>query len=165
MRIEFLFSELNGFAIFDLKSLVDFKEKYIKGNDILTPLVETNLGEEISANGIAIPIIGVEADDYGFILSINERSYLSEVEVKSTGWILNSTGILGICGIGYLKDFTLEKLIKINKIIEFKVPKGWLKIEIYGGVNNDYVPVFEIVVKESTEKPEFEGDLSTNFNF
>ncbi|WP_298507207.1 hypothetical protein [uncultured Maribacter sp.] len=165
MRIETLFSELNGFVIFDSKELISFKKKHINNSDILTPLTETNLGDEISANGVAIPIIGVESDDYGFIMSTNKLTYLKKVDVQSKGWIINSNGLLNICGIGYLKDFNLEKLIESNKIIKFEVPKGWLKIDIYGGLNDQHIPIIEIVFSKSLEKPKFEGDISINFSF
>lgn len=165
MRIKTLFSELNGFAIFDSKNVLSFKEQHSISDDFLTPLIQTDLGEEISAKGITIPIIGVEPDDYGFTVSLNRISYLDKIEIESKGWILNSTGNLNICGVGYFKDFNLHKLRQKKQILEFEVPQGWLEIEIYAGLDGDFSPVFEIVVRESEEQPEFKGDLSTNYSF
>lgn len=164
MRLETLFSELNGFVIFDLKKLTEFQNKYIVGNDILTPLIESNLGDVITSSGIAIPIIGVEPDDYGFFVN-NNQNYINDVIIESKGWILESSGKLSICGVGYLKKFNLTELQEANKIITFDVPKKWLEIDIYTGINKNQIPVFEIVFNEVLEKPKFTADMSVNYAF
>ena len=160
-----LFSELNGFAIFDPKALLDFKDKHANGNDLLTPLTETDLGDTITADGVAIPILGVETDDYGFVVSQGERTYLQEIAVTSTGWVLNATGGLCVCGIGYFRDFNLERLKEIDRMISFDVPAQWLAIDIYGGYDRNQTPVFEIVYRKVSAKPNFTGNMSVNYNF
>ena len=78
---------------------------------------------------------------------------------------MNATGRLGVCGIGYLKNFDLQKLKEIERIISFDVPAQWLAVDIYGSYDADGLPVFEIVYREVPEKPGFSGDMSVNYCF
>ena len=160
-----LFSELNGFVVFNPVGLETFRDEHGHGNDILTPLTETDLGDSITADGIAIPILGVETDDYGFVVSHGLQTYLKEVAVTSKGWILNATGDLCVCGVGYLKNFDLEKLKEIGRVITFDVPQQWLTVDIYGGYDGNGLPVFELVYREASTTPKFGGDMSVSYYF
>lgn len=160
-----IFSELNGFVVFDPAGLETFRDEHGNDGDILTPLTETDLGEAITADGTAIPILGVDTDDYGFVLSHGRQTYLKEVAVTSEGWVLNATGGLCVCGVGYLKNFNLQRLKEIGRVICFDVPRQWLTIDIHGGYDEDRLPVFELVYHEASVKPRFEGDMSVSYYF
>jgi len=164
MRLETLFSELNGFVIFNPEKLDSFQRQHIGHCDILNPLTQGELGEVVVAEGIAIPIVGVEPDEYGFVVRA-ARGYLASVAIESTGWIFNSSGCLSVCGIGYLLDFDMDRLQRGKRVLTFKVPEGWLEIDIFAGVDEAGAGVFEIVFNPVPEKPRLNGDVSTNYVF
>ena len=151
--------------IFDPHGLETFRENHGNGSNILTPLTETDLGETITTEGIAIPIIGVETDDYGFVLSHSQQTYLKDIAVISKGWVLNATGGLWVCGVGHLKNLDLRRLKAIERVICFEVPRQWLTIDIYGGYDRNQLPIFELVYDKAAEKPHFEGDMSVPYYF
>ena len=78
---------------------------------------------------------------------------------------LNATGRLGVCGIGYLKNFYLQKLKEIERIISFDVPAQWLAVDIYGGYIGGGLSVFELVYREASAKPDFSGNMSVSCYF
>ncbi len=93
------------------------------------------------------------------------RGYLASVAIESTGWIFNSSGCLSVCGIGYLLDFDMDRLQRGKRVLTFKVPEGWLEIDIFAGVDEAGAGVFEIVFNPVPEKPRLNGDVSTNYVF
>ncbi|WP_452219426.1 hypothetical protein [Lacinutrix salivirga] len=165
MQIKTLFSELNGFVVFDQESFLKFKIDNFKNNDILTPLIETDFGEVISKKGIAIPIVVAQPDDYGFVVSMNKLSYLNETLVSTTGWIINVKSKVCICGLGYLKKFIIDDLIENDKLLEYDIKSGWAEIEIHCGINNDLLPIIEIVIIPKENKPKFLGNLDIIYDF
>lgn len=126
-----IFSELKGFVIYEpLLLRIYLVDNQLYGNSILSYFMETEHGEIISREGIAIPIIDIPDDYYAFKLQ-NEPS---DTELStSKGWILNSiSGNVQIVGIGYLKDVSL---INESNSLLLQIKKGWQEVSITSVIN------------------------------
>jgi hypothetical protein len=99
-----LFSELNGFVIYEPKLLKEYLENNnLRNKNVLQYFIETNHGDIITKNGIAIPMMGIENDYYNFsvIENIKDKIILNN-EFISKGWIMQIvSGEINITGIGY----------------------------------------------------------------
>jgi hypothetical protein len=160
-----LFSELNGFIVYDKQAFENFIKKHKIESNIMEALGTSNLGSEISKAGIAIPVLNITADYYSFSAERNDLFYnLKEKQPKihSTGWILYSrTGLIKIAGIGYFLNYKNPSNIKS---ITLEIAKGWNKIELAGGLNDNSEPTYEIACKPVQEKPNFTASLTDNLD-
>ena len=115
-----LFAELYGFVIYN----PDLLDRYLLENqifttDVLRVFTETEHGDSVIQEGIAIPIVNIPEGYYDFTLTTDERAYyLSE----SKGWSVKiTTGVLRVIGIGYLNDLSL---IDHHRKVDFQLPQG-----------------------------------------
>jgi hypothetical protein len=164
-----VFAELFGFAVLDLAGLVAFQKEHNLSEDILTSLTSLNLGEQVSENGIAIPIVGIPGDYYYWsVCNLElESNHLrdAQVVVKSDGWLLYSDkGEATVCGIGYLKKFDAEYFSSTDKFVRIQLPVGWNEVTIVGGIDDKERLVYELRVASKSEKPSFKADFEDNFS-
>ena len=122
-----LFAELYGFVIYN----PDLRDRYLFENqipitDVLRVFTETEHGDSVIQEGIAIPIVNIPEGYYDFTLTADERAYyLSE----SKGWSVKiTTGVLRVIGIGYLNDLSL---IDNHRKVDFRLPSGWYELSIH----------------------------------
>ena len=67
MQIKEIFSELNGFVIYEPILLQEYlKNNQLTDKNVLNYLTETEYGDLITEEGIAIPIVGLTSDYYTF---------------------------------------------------------------------------------------------------
>ena len=67
MNTEKIFAELEGFAIYEPKLMQEYLYRYhLNDKNVLAYFTETQHGDNITQEGIVVPIIGVMADDYAF---------------------------------------------------------------------------------------------------
>ena len=164
-----VFAELFGLVILDIAELSAFKKAHALGSDLLQAFTTLELGEQVSENGIAIPITGI-AGDYYYVSVCNledESSSLrdDQIVIKSEGWIIHTaTGDVTVCGIGYLKDFEEKKFVDTNKFAHVSMPSGWNKIAIVGGVDDNKRLVYEIRTTPTSAKPVFTGNFEDDFS-
>ncbi|REC47416.1 hypothetical protein [Chryseobacterium pennipullorum] len=160
-----IFSERKGFVIYSPELLTQYlQEHHLPGDNILKYFVENEHGDEITKQGIAIPIIGVEEDYYAFRISVHGEHALhhSEVAVESRGWIFQTTNNqMKIVGIGYLQDLTS---INDENSITLNLENGWYSLQIKGG-NKDDEKLFELNMQKKESQPDFSGDLSTEYYY
>lgn len=161
-----LFAELYGFVIYNPDLLDRYLfENQISTTDVLRMFTETEHGDRVIQEGIAIPIVNIPEGYYDFTLTADERAYyLSE----SKGWSVKiTTGVLRVIGIGYLNDLSL---IDNHRKVDFLLPSGWYELSIHsfqhkgnegeisdGGFYLDFHPV--------KTQPIPSGELGFDFGF
>jgi len=157
-----LFSELHGFVIYEPLLLAEYLKRHnLNSKDVLSYFVDTDHGDIITREGIAIPVIGVPADYYSFT-----QEYITDENAlqKSGGWIFNGySGTVRVVGIGHFKD-----IFRINdsNSLSFTVNKGWHDLTIisfFDSANED--AGFLLDFKQATNKPHFYGDVETKYGF
>nr|WP_315005977.1 hypothetical protein [uncultured Capnocytophaga sp.] len=160
MQIKEIFSELNGFVIYEPILLQEYlKNNQLTDKNVLNYLTETEYGDLITEEGIALPIIGLTSDYYAF--KIIKESPL-HYKVISEGWVLNVISAqIRIVGIGYFVD--IEKIDDSNSISFSDIPNGWYKLSIVSYFDDENRKTFGLMLEKSINKPLFEGDMNTNY--
>lgn len=165
-----VFAELFGLVLFDLKNLARFKQQQALGQDLLVALTTTDLGTQVSENGVAIPIGGIAGEYYHIAITntLTDDGYLTEnqIIIRSKGWLLESvSGEVIVCGIGYLKQFDEDFFVSTDKFPRLPITRGWNEIEIVGGNDENERPVYELLTKPVSTKPVFSGNFEDSFDF
>jgi hypothetical protein len=157
-----LFSELNGFVIYEPELLKKYLENNnLKNNNLLQYFTKTEHGDIITENGIVIPMMDIDDDYYNFsiIENINEKIVVDK-KFSSKGWIMQIiSNEIHIIGIGYFYDI---QATNENNILKFNVENGWYEIEITGGTIGDKL-FYELILNKKENKPEYYGDI--NFSY
>jgi hypothetical protein len=164
-----VFAELFGLVVLDLVGLAAFQKAHSLGEDLLESFTTLDLGEQVSEDGIAIPITGIPGDYYHWAVCnlATESSHLKEeqIVVKSDGWILHTPqGEATVCGIGYLKKFDVDYFASSDKFVRLQLPAGWNEVTIVGGIDDAERLVYELRVTPTPAKPLFTGDFEDNFS-
>lgn len=155
-----LFAELNGFVVYNPSLLEDYLDKNsLDKKDVLKHFTETEHGDIITREGIAIPIIGLPDDYYNF--QIGNKTTVQNKMIDSAGWIFNGqNGIVRIMGIGYFKD--MSAINEINSL-NLRMEEGWKELSIISYYDDE--PGFILEFEAADHKPDFSGDLETNYGF
>lgn len=118
-----LFPELYGFVIYSEQPLLSFIKENNVGLDLLSFMTSSNIANEITAQGIVIPIFDVQEGLY----DISLKNSCSLNDANKIG-IFESHGKLSICGMGYLAHFDVSDLRKREKIKDFSINKGFFDL-------------------------------------
>lgn len=162
VRLEGCFPELWGFVLLDPARL-DQALGGTAGGNLLERFSTTDLGDRVSADGIAIPLFGVDAGWYSVLVRhAAEPSPWSVPRLSSSGWVLGTTtGALLLCGAGYLVEWKADH----PRHGRIEVPPGWYTVEI-----NGYLPgpeagdgAYEFVLTPTPVQPPFRADLRQTF--
>lgn len=177
-----IFSELGGFVIYEPALLARYLEEHgLANGDVLAYFTQTEHGDAVTREGIAVPILGVRSDYYDFAVTVGEADEeifaQNEAKIISRGWVFHSSGTLKIVGIGYFKD--MSRIGEQNSL-SFRLERGRYRLEILGGYRSanfngspascddtpilSDTPVFHLRLTPSAE-PKFSGDLETPFYF
>ena len=161
-----VFSELNGFVLCDPSALDRHHGGTARGLDLLTMYSTSEQGDAVAAAGIAIPVIGLEADWYTLaVRHVETATLLVEPPLLvSTGWVLCvEAERLCLSGAGYLTRWDPEN----EKVLRPSVPSGWYEVEIHCGFGKSdrSETVVEFVLNPVSERPTFAADLGTEFDF
>ncbi|MET0334334.1 MAG: hypothetical protein ABW190_08675 [Rhizobacter sp.] len=155
-----LFSELFGFVVANPKRLDTFHGGSALGLDLLAAYTQTDQGDEVSAAGIAIPLIDLDVGYYSLVFrSPNTPSFLSEAPIAvSTGWILEITDeVMVVCGLGHLSSWNPHS----KALRRVPMQNGWYSIEIRWGQSfNDDDFALEFVCSHSVSRPAYAADPS-----
>lgn len=164
-----VFAELFGLVILDVAELVAFKDANKLNEDLLQAFTTLDLGEQVSKNGIVIPMTGI-AGEYYYLSVCNaelERTYLrdDQIVVKSGGWVIYTPkGEVVVCGIGYLKQFDATFFATTDKFARLPMPVGWSEVAIVGGIDDEERLVYELRVTPKSTKPVFSGNFEDDFS-
>ena len=177
-----IFSELDGFVIYEPALLARYLDEHgLANGDVLAYFTQTEHGDAVAREGIAVPILGVRSDYYDFAVTVGKADEeifaQNEAKIISRGWVFHSSGTLKIVGMGYFKD--MSRISEQNSL-SFKLKRGRYRLEILGGYRSanfscspascddtpilSDTPVFHLRLTPSAE-PKFSGDLETSFYF
>ncbi|GIM57789.1 hypothetical protein CAPN006_21810 [Capnocytophaga canimorsus] len=159
MQVEKIFSELEGFIIYDPQCLANYiSENNIFNQDLLSYFMESEDGDFVIQNGIIVPIMGVEPNYYTFEINNDLENYA--VIKESDGWILKVVSKqINIIGIGYLANVsTLNK----QKSLSFAISNGWYKVSIATYIDVFSSKSFVLKLQKVLTKPNYEGNMETN---
>lgn len=156
-----LFSELNGFVIFDPVVLNNYlRDNNLDNDDILSYLINSEHGDKIVKLGIVIPILNLPTDYYAFEKGFHE--VINELK-KSEGWVMNSlSGICQIIGVGYLKDKTS---IVDAPNITINLKKGCYRVSITSFYSSLNTPTFMLNFILLDNEAQSCGDIETDYGF
>lgn len=159
MQVEKIFSELEGFIIYDPQCLANYiSENNIFNQDLLSYFMESEDGDFVIQNGIIVPIMGVEPNYYTFEINNDLENYA--VIKESDGWILKVVSKqINIIGIGYLANIsTLNK----QKSLSFAISNGWYKVSIATYIDVFSSKSFVLKLQKVLTKPNYEGNMEIN---
>jgi hypothetical protein len=163
IRLERRFSELHGLVLLDPERLDAMYEQQARDADLLTRFTESEDGDRVSREGIAIPMLGLEPAYYTVVLrDVVSPGVTQAPRVRSPGWILGTeTGRLLLCGLGYLVRWDPAD----PEHGRIQIPPGWYRVEILGHVlragKQDEEWLLEIVMEHTGgQQPPFTGDVS-----
>lgn len=164
-----VFAELFGLVFLEPVELAAFQKIHELGRDLLEAFTSLELGDQVSADGVAIPIVGI-AGEYYYVSVCNpdmDKSCLREEQISmiSKGWIMHSIkGEIIVCGIGYLKDFEAAVFASNNKFVRLKIPMGWSEITVVGGIDDEDRLIYELRAYPKSAKPIFYGNFGDSFS-
>ena len=167
MLDELLFPELGGFVIFDVASIRETARNHSTTN-MLELFQDELIGYEVVSKGITVPISGLSPDDYAISIVYNAQhsQIVGNPVKKSDGWIIKSTGLVGVCGLGYFHDFDLQAIMLKDKAILKEVPPGVHMLTLLAGYTMDSHPCIEfLIVPTYGVTAIFTASLDTDFDF
>lgn len=156
---ERLFPELHGLVLADPAVLDEFHDRRARGRDLLELYATSNVGDAVTAKGVAIPVLGLEAGYYSVTLrTMSGASPLAQPPLDmSTGWLLHvSSGEVVVAGVGYLKNWD-PKHPKVRRVL---LEPGWYSLDIVVGyATNDDDFALDFVLQACTSPPQFSADI------
>jgi hypothetical protein len=158
------FPELFGFVLLDAARLDHAFGGDAAGQNLLHTFTTTDQGDEVARDGIALPVMGVDAGVYTVIVRhAGDRSPWPTPQLVADGWVLGTdTGSLVLCGVGYLVDWNPDH----PKHRHVTVPPGWYEVELRGYLLAHDHPddaAYEFVLTPSATQPPFSGQLDRGF--
>ncbi|MEZ4249558.1 MAG: hypothetical protein R3B99_15120 [Polyangiales bacterium] len=153
-----VFSELFGFVLLNPDTLDARYAEGATGRDLLHEYTTSDEGDRVAADGVAVPMLGLPADDYTLVVRhVDAPSLLIRVTVESPGWVLSASARpLCLCGLGYLSEWNAEH----PRVMRPAVPEGWYAVTIRGGTDVDDHRALELVLTPSAERPPYTGDTN-----
>lgn len=163
IRLEGCFPELFGFVFLDPARLDQALGGEAADENLLERFSTTDLGDRVSADGIAIPVLGVEVGVYSVLVRhAAEPSPWPAPRLSSSGWVLGTTtGALLLCGAGYLARWDPGH----PRHRRIDVPAGWYAVEIHGHVLDSGADdgAYEFVLTPTNTQPPFRAHLGQDF--
>jgi hypothetical protein len=151
-----VFSERFGFVLLNPDALDARYPDGASGRDLLHEYTTTDEGDRVAADGVAVPMLGLPADDYTLVVRhVHAPSALARVTLESSGWVLSASARpLCLCGLGYLAEWNAEH----PRVLRPVVPAGWYAVTVRGGTDVDDRRTIELVLAPCEERPPYAGD-------
>jgi len=164
VRLSGCFPELFGFVLLDPARLDDAFDGDAEGEDLLDLFSTTGQGDEIVRDGVAVPVMGVDAGYYTVIVRhAADPSPWPVPQIASAGWVLGSeTGSLVLTGAGYLRNWRRQH----RHHRRVAVVPGWYRFEIRGYLlthHHDDDAAYEFVLTPTAGRPPFDARLDHGF--
>ena len=168
---------VNYFLLGDILLLENWKGKNHLPDDLATEFTTNESGDRAFAEGIVIPMNGIENYPYTILFHLSgDRLELcketSRLQFRKSGYFLKvEHNMLMLYTWPILNQFTHEKVeALISYYREHEKPmielaNGWYHIEILGGEtlqDGDYEPTFEFVIQPAANE---ETTINTDMNF
>ena len=168
---------VNYFLLGDILLLEDWKQANHLSDDLAMEFTTNESGDRAFAEGIVIPMTGIENYPYTILFNLSaDRPELckekNRLQFRKSGYFLKvAHHTLLLFTWPVLKQFTPEK---VNDLISYykvhnkpilALANGWYRIEILGGEtlqDGDYEPTFEFVIQPATNE---EATINADMNF
>jgi len=162
-RLKEQFPELYGFVLMDPMRLDSFYQFNAKGMDLLTRFTQTDDGDRVCREGIAIPITNIDEGDYSITIRDSQSPGLDQPpHALSKGWIIGTeTGKLIFTGLGYLIHWDPNHTHHVH----IQVPPGWYQVNLSGyRLDEDSSGddgLYDFALTPSSHKPAFTANMAT----
>ena len=170
---------VNYFLLGDILLLQDWKQANHLSDDLAMEITTNESGDRVFAEGIVIPMTGIENYPYTILFNLSgDRPELckekNRLQFRKSGYSLKvEHNTLMLFTWPILERFTLEKVqdlisyYRAHKKPIIELANGWYHIEILGGEtlqNGDYEPTFEFVIQLATnEETTINEDMDFSF--
>ncbi|MDG4829323.1 hypothetical protein O7627_08390 [Solwaraspora sp. WMMD1047] len=155
VRLTGCFPEAHGFVLLDPARLDEHLGADSAGRNLLELFSTTEAGDAVAREGIALPLMGVNAAYYTVLVRhVSDRSPWSTAVRSSPGWVLGSeTGSLLLCGAGHLIRWTPGH----PGHRRVTVPPGWYEVEVREHDQADGTDdgAYELVLTPTSAQPTF----------
>lgn len=167
---------VNYFLLGDILLLEDWKQANHLSDDLAMEFTTNESGDRIFAEGIVIPMTGIENYPYTILFNLSgDRPELckerNRLQLRKSGYSLKvDHNMLMLFTWPILEQFTPEKVkdlisyYRVHKKPMIELANGWYHIEILGGEtlqDGDYEPTFEFVIQPATnEEATINADMS-----
>ncbi|MEK6323186.1 MAG: hypothetical protein AABN33_16215 [Acidobacteriota bacterium] len=165
-----------GLLLCDSGRLDEYYKGASHGLDILRRLNNISEGEDICAQGIAVPVFIDHTGEYTVVVRhIDSEAYLeAPPKIVSRGWLLGTeTGKLVLCGFDSLMFWDpWEQEEYPPRYVSCEIEPGWYRVELVGGINTRELDegddqdgeqeeqhIFEFVLMPVPDRPIFAADL------
>jgi hypothetical protein len=164
VRLAGCFPELFGFVLLDAARLDHAFGGDAVGRNLLHALTTTDQGDVVARDGIAVPVMGVDAGDYTVIVRhAQDQTPWPTPQLVADGWVLGTdTGSLVLCGVGHLVDWNPDD----PRHRHVTVPPGWYEVSLRGYLLADHDrddAAYEFVLTPTGSHPPFHGRLDRRF--
>ena len=158
---------VNYFLLGDILLLEDWKQANHLSDDLAMEFTTNESGDRIFAEGIVIPMTGIENYPYTILFNLSgDRPELckerNRLQLRKSGYSLKvDHNMLMLFTWPILEQFTPEKVkdlisyYRVHKKPMIELANGWYHIEILGGEtlqDGDYEPTFEFVIQPATNE-------------
>ena len=151
---------VNYFLLGDILLLEDWKQANHLSDDLAMEFTTNESGDRVFAEGIVIPMAGIENYPYTILFNLSgDRPELckerNRLQLRKSGYSLKV-------------DHNMKDLIsyyRVHKKPMIELANGWYHIEILGGEtlqDGDYEPTFEFVIQPATNE---EATINADMNF
>jgi len=163
VRLTGCFPELFGFVLLDPSRLDDALAGDAEGKDLLDLFSTTGHGDDVARDGVAVPVMGVDAGYYTVtIRHAADPSPGPVPQIASAGWVLGTeTGALLLTAAGYLRDWQPQH----HHHRRLTIPPGWYSVEVRGSLHTHDADdgTYEFVLASTSGQPPFSARLDHGF--
>lgn len=128
-----IFPELYSFSIISINELDCVVCDKEIGLDLLAYLREVDVNDELIKSGRIIPIFDVDEGLYEVDVTIHTE--------LSSDFNIHTSGLLGICGTGYLAFYNSKRLIENGKMFVIKIDPGYYKLNFLVDPENEILNI------------------------
>ncbi|SAI54148.1 Uncharacterised protein [Bordetella ansorpii] len=155
------------FLLADLQTVQDFKNRHAIGDDMLTPMVTTELGDRIVEEGALLPLPGIANHPYTVIFNRSGKPVLeaaqNRIVHRQAGYLLDVTSErIFLFTIPYLRHWDSGLPHLKDHRPSFALPNGMYGVEVLAGyalIDGDEETVIEFVIGPA------DGGFHADFNY
>jgi len=178
---------MDYFILGDPDCLLSYQHKHHLPVDLLTEFTTEETGDQVVADGIIVPLAGVQNYPYTiyFNLSNDTPELLKEgnhLQIRQGGYCLKvENNQLYLFTMPYLKQYNADKVkaLKKNKTATISLQNGWYLVEVLAGETIQEIeltnkngqkikhqslePTFEFIITPSAHQPISTADIGYMF--
>lgn len=162
------------FLLADVANINHLKEQRNLGTNLLEVLTTTEIGDMVAAEGILIPLMGIDNLPYTIVFNVNEPSTFTQAGLTPThqqdGYVIEIiSGQITLFTVPYLIDWSAHspRLLAATSTTHPCAPlaNGWYRLQVNVGDmhDEDCSSVIEFCLQPVAQAPEFSADVNYQF--